>query len=67
MRKRPGHFCKTAVIIVVIVAWEGVVRKQADHLYDYLINTLPKNGFETDRQCGLNERYFRQNICSSYN
>ncbi|CAL1528660.1 unnamed protein product [Lymnaea stagnalis] len=56
VRKRPGHFCDTAVIIVVIVAWEGVVAQQADSLYDFLITTLPKSGLETDRRCGLNEK-----------
>ncbi|CAG5121579.1 unnamed protein product, partial [Candidula unifasciata] len=56
VRKRPGHFCDTAVIIMVIVAWEGVECQQADTLYDFLISTLPQNGLETDRRCGLNEK-----------
>ncbi|XP_059171562.1 uncharacterized protein LOC131952728 [Physella acuta] len=56
VRKRPGHFCDTSVIIVVIVAWEGVIAEQADSLYDFLITTLPKSGLETDRRCGLNEK-----------
>lgn len=49
--------CDSAVIVVVIVAWEGVVAQQANDLYDFLINTLPQHGLETDRQCGLNEKY----------
>ncbi|KAI8796635.1 methylcytosine dioxygenase TET2 [Biomphalaria glabrata] len=56
VRQRPGHFCDTAVIIVVIVAWEGVMAQQADSLYNFLITTLPKSGIETDRRCGLNEK-----------
>ncbi|KAH9520003.1 hypothetical protein Btru_071457, partial [Bulinus truncatus] len=56
VRKRPGHFCDTSVIIVVIVAWEGVMTEQADTLYNFLITTLPKSGLETDRRCGLNEK-----------
>ena len=55
-RKRPGHFCDAAYIVMVIVAWEGVVSEQAESLYGYLVSTLTKNGFETERRCGTNER-----------
>ncbi|KAL8616966.1 hypothetical protein ACOMHN_041884 [Nucella lapillus] len=54
-RKRPGHFCDAAYIVMVIVAWEGVASSQADTLYSYLVSTLTKYGFETDRRCGTNE------------
>ncbi|KAK7507339.1 hypothetical protein BaRGS_00001274, partial [Batillaria attramentaria] len=55
-RKRPGHFCNAAYLVVVIVAWEGVESEQADSLYNYLVPTLTKHGFETDRRCGTNEQ-----------
>ncbi|XP_076458182.1 uncharacterized protein LOC143291927 [Babylonia areolata] len=54
-RKRPGHFCEAAYIVMVIVAWEGVASSQADTLYGYLVSTLTKYGFETERRCGTNE------------
>ncbi|XP_061181975.1 methylcytosine dioxygenase tet3-B-like isoform X2 [Saccostrea echinata] len=56
VRQRPGHFCETACIITVIVAWEGVPQNTADDLYQYLRTSLPTNGFETERRCGTNER-----------
>lgn len=56
VRQRPGHFCETACIIAVLVAWEGVPQNIADDLYQYLRTTLPTNGFETERRCGTNER-----------
>lgn len=55
-RKRPGHFCDAAYLIVVIVAWEGVASEHADSLYSYLVPTLTKHGFETDRRCGTNDQ-----------
>ena len=58
VRKRPGHFCDTAYIVVSLVAWEGVFRQQADDLYTYLVSTLTKNGYETERRCGMNDRSF---------
>lgn len=59
VRQRPGHFCETACIIAVLVAWEGVPQNMADDLYQYLRTTLPTNGFETERRCGTNERYVK--------
>lgn len=56
VRQRPGHFCETACIVAVLVAWEGVPQPVADDLYQYLRTTLPTNGFETERRCGTNER-----------
>ena len=56
VRHRAGHTCETAWLMIALVAWEGVPTHQADDLYDYLCNTLPKNGFETERRCGTNER-----------
>lgn len=57
VRQRPGHRCQTAVMIISIVVWDGIPETQATSLYDYLRNTLPENGFETERRCGTNEKY----------
>lgn len=57
VRQRSGHFCETACIVVVVVAWEGIPTATADSTYDYLVSTLTKYGFETDRRCGTNDRY----------
>ncbi|XP_077999335.1 methylcytosine dioxygenase TET3-like isoform X2 [Glandiceps talaboti] len=55
VRHRIGHHCPTAVIIVAIVAWEGVAREKADHLYSWLSSTLSQHGQPTVRRCGTNE------------
>lgn len=57
VKQRPGHYCETAFLVVVIVAWEGVPQRQADDLYSFLVPTLTQYGFETERRCGTNERY----------
>ncbi|XP_071130442.1 uncharacterized protein [Mytilus edulis] len=56
IKQRPGHFCDTAWIIVVLVAWEGIENNTAADMYDYLRSTLAAHGFETERRCGTNER-----------
>lgn len=61
-RKRPGHFCDAAYIIVAIVAWEGVTTDRADSLYTYLVSMLTKYGMETDRRCGTNEQYVELSV-----
>jgi hypothetical protein len=55
IRPRRGHYCETAVIVVGLVAWEGVPLPTADDLYTYMVGTLTKHGFETERRCGTNE------------
>ncbi|CAO2608261.1 Methylcytosine dioxygenase TET1 [Lemmus lemmus] len=55
-RVRAGHCCPTAVMVVVIVIWEGIPRPMADYLYDELtLNLRSYSGHPTDRRCTLNE------------
>ncbi|XP_051009106.1 methylcytosine dioxygenase TET1 [Acomys russatus] len=56
VRVRVGHYCQTAVMVVVILLWEGIPRLMADQLYKELTENLRSySGHPTDRRCTLNE------------
>ncbi|OCT89901.1 methylcytosine dioxygenase tet3-B isoform X2 [Xenopus laevis] len=55
VRQRAGHHCENAVIIILIMAWEGIPRALGDSLYDDISGTITKYGNPTSRRCGLND------------
>ncbi|KAJ8005833.1 hypothetical protein DPEC_G00121980, partial [Dallia pectoralis] len=55
VRPRAGHHCANTVIIILIMAWEGVPQALGDKLYRDVSDTLTKFGNTTSRRCGLND------------
>lgn len=38
------------------MTYTGIEAEYANGLYDYIRTTVPTNGYETERRCGLNDR-----------
>ncbi|KAF5269188.1 hypothetical protein FQR65_LT02489 [Abscondita terminalis] len=55
VKQRLGHNCFAAIIVVCIVAWDGVTLGDADTIYDMLCHKLNKFGLPTNRRCATNE------------
>ncbi|XP_073841916.1 ten-Eleven Translocation (TET) family protein isoform X3 [Musca autumnalis] len=55
VKKRPGHRCIAAFIVVCMVVWDGMPRQDADNAYTNLIPKLNKFGLPTTRRCATNE------------
>ncbi|XP_028616239.1 methylcytosine dioxygenase TET2 isoform X2 [Grammomys surdaster] len=64
VRERPHHTCETAVIIVVIMLWNGIPVPEASRLYSELTDILGICEEHMSRRCAINE--MRRNTNPSF-
>lgn len=55
VKRRQGHRCKAAFIVICIVVWDGIPTQEADSVYRMLSVKLNKYGLPTVRRCATNE------------
>ncbi|XP_057664950.1 methylcytosine dioxygenase TET isoform X1 [Diorhabda carinulata] len=55
VKQRHGHYCRSAFIVVCLVAWDGVDQENSDELYNLLSNKLNNYGIPTKRRCSTND------------
>ncbi|GLV39217.1 Ten-Eleven Translocation (TET) family protein [Carabus blaptoides fortunei] len=55
VKHRQGHTCRSAIIVVCMVAWDGVPSTEADQTYNLLTHKLNRYGLPTTRRCATNE------------
>lgn len=60
VRVRAKHSCDTAVIVIVILLWDGIPKPLASELYSELTEILSNRGICTNRRCAQNEN---RNCC----
>jgi len=53
-KKRPGHKCKYAVVVISIVCWDAVDKQLAGQAYLQLASKMSEFGRETTRVCETN-------------
>ncbi|XP_052873552.1 methylcytosine dioxygenase TET-like [Anopheles cruzii] len=55
VKRRQGHRCRAAYIVICIVVWDGIPAHEADSVYRMLSVKLNKFGLPTVRRCATNE------------
>jgi len=66
-RRRHGHHCQHAVMVVGVCVWDALEQNYATELYDYLCQVLPDNAEPTERRCGWNDRSVHEWLLQSVN
>ncbi len=60
VKTRTGHHCANSIIVIALVAWEGLAADTAERAYNDLSAKLGDHGCETFRKCGMNS----QKLCT---
>ncbi|KAL7049374.1 hypothetical protein ACKWTF_003670 [Chironomus riparius] len=55
VKRRQGHRCRAAFIVISIVVWDAMPLIEADNMYKLLVHKLNKFGLPTTRRCATNE------------